>query len=303
MAGTTGSGLFQSFAPGKYPLSLGAVAFLSIECPEDLPIGAEQMVVEHTLVGGSRVVQAFGIKPHDITWTGKLFGTFVTTRIAQLRLYAVAGQPINMRWKGGQEAYKVVVKEFIPKYRGGYAEYSITLSIVNDLNGVLYAQAATSLDDQVSALQSMANALVSDAQATDSTGTTAIVSAAAGVNSALTAAAPISQNVATMGASIQGALQTAIAAVSAYQATLLTTSGLLPTIIQLLSAYQLISKNVTIGTSTQTLQMQGGSMFRVAAQYYGDVSQAYNLVSANGFHSPFLPSALFSLVELPPLAA
>ncbi|MDE2469360.1 MAG: hypothetical protein KGL35_11600, partial [Bradyrhizobium sp.] len=225
-----GSLIGQSQVPGRYPLSLGAITFNSSECPEELPIGAEQMVVEHTLIGGSRVIQAFGVKPQDITWSGKLFGSSIATRIAQLRLYTVAGQPINLRWQG-QEAYRIVVKDFIPKFHGGYADYSITLAVLNDLSGALYAGAPVTLDQQMAALQSSANTLVADAAAGDATGTAAIQSASAGVNAALLAASPISQNAATQGPAIQTALNTAVAAASAYQATLSSTSSLLPTII------------------------------------------------------------------------
>lgn len=301
MAQLTQVAIGMSQTPGMYPLTLGAIAFNSSECPEDLPIGLEQMLVEHTLVGGSRVIQAFGVKPQDITWTGRLFGTFVASRIAQLRLYVVAGQPIDMRWQG-QEAYRVLVKDFVPKFHGGWAEYSITLSVLNDLSGALYAAAPTSLDQQVSALQTSANALVADAAAVDVVGTSAIQTANAGVNTALTNAAPVSQNAATQGPDLQAALTTAIAAVAAYQATLSPTSSLMPTIVQLGSTYSLISKNVTVGTSTQTLELQGGNLFSIAAQYYGDASQAFTLMAANGLHSPFLPSAVFTTVTLPPLS-
>ena len=327
MAAIPSTTIGLSQAPGQYPLSLGGVTFNSSECPEELPIGVEQMLAEHTLIGGSRIVQAFGIKPQDIAWSGKIFGTQVAFRIAQLRLYAVAGQAIPMRWRG--EGYQVVIKDFTPKFHGQYAEYAITLAVVNDLSGAYYTASSPSIDQQVAALQSSANSLVttistaasaaptyvaptavgsSSIVTVDNTGSfpdesldaTAIQNANNAVNTALNNASPISVNAAAQQTALQSSLTSALAAVATFQAAMPATHVLMPTAIQLYSTYELMSRNIANGYSEQTLQMQGGSLFSVAAQYYGDVSQAFNLASANGLHSPFLPSAIFSSVKIPP---
>jgi hypothetical protein len=258
-------------------------------------------VVEHTLIGGSRVVQSFGIQPKDISWRGRFFASNVQLRVQQLRLYAVSGQAINLIWKG-QEAYSVIIKDFTPEFKANYAEYSITLAVVNDLNGTLYYPAPVSIDQQVAALQQTSNALVAAMAADNNAATQAIQAAQANINGKITAASPLSKNLAQLGPAIQTALQGGIAAVSSYRSSLAQGNGILPTAIQLGGVYQAISKNIAVGSSTQTLQMQGGNLFQVAAQYYGDVTQAFTLTRVAGLQTPFLPSGLFNLIPLPPLS-
>jgi hypothetical protein len=288
--------------PGTFPLVIGAVEFNSSETPTTLPIGVEQMTTTHTLVGGTRVVQTFGVSPKEVTWTGRFFDLYQQVRVSQLRLYASAGTPVLLTWKG-QEAYEVIVKDFTPTFRANYVEYSITVIVTNPVGGAYKVAATQTVQTQVDALNTTANTLTASLVANDPTGSSAVQTAMAGVNNQLSQATPDTLVNPVLSKPIQTSISTASQATAAYQATLTSSSSLLPTTIQLQGTLQAMLQNLTTGSSSQVLQTQGGNLFQIASQYYGDVSQGFTLASASSLASAFLPSATFTNVSLLPLSS
>lgn len=76
--------------------------------------------------------------------------------------------------------------------------------------------------------------------------------------------------------------------------------------LQLLYAAQFtldtMAKNlalIQLPTNTQTTTQQGGDLFAVAAQYYGDATYWQQIADANGLLDPELPDGLITLL-IPP---
>lgn len=298
---TDGSGPlnFTGDAPGSTPVQLAGVFFRTSEAPETFPIGAvEQMVVVTTLPGGTRVIAAFGPSPKPVSWSGKLYGTNITPRIKQLRLLAVSGVPVTLTW--GSESYLVVVKEFTPTQYAGYAGYDISVEIAHDLNGAFSIATSTSIDQQIDALESQIDQLNPIIQALDPLGSAALQTPISNLKAAVQAAKPISQNIVSAALTVLPAVQSAVAAVKGYASGQSPISNLFASATQMQSAMTNIGLNVSRGQSAIGVSVQGGSLFDLASQQYGDVTQAFSLATANGISSPFLSAAQQTFVALPP---
>jgi hypothetical protein len=286
-------------SPGPVALSIGAVTFNSSECPEELPIGGvEQLVVVHQLPGGTRVVSAFGPNAKPVSWSGKLFAGNVQPRIRQLRIYAVSGQQLTLVW--GNEAYLVVVRDFEPVYLGGYAKYTITVEVVADQNGAFTLSSPTTIDSQIHGLQAQADAANASVIAADPAGATVFQPQYSAVKASVQAANPIAQNINFAATTIVPAVTAAVAAVTTYSKGLPQTSTLFAAAMQLTAALTAIGQNVTRGQSASAVQVQGQSLFSLAALHYGDITQAFALAQANGLPSPFLSSAQQTYISLAP---
>jgi hypothetical protein len=309
--------------PGSNPLSLGSVIFNSSECPVSLAIGVDQMATSQTLVGGGRVVQTFGLSSKEITWTGHLFGGFVQARVAQLRLYCTSGNPVLLSWvkststvtgnalQSGfpspplsqiKEQYRVIVKEFTPTFFAQYAEYSITLITVQAENGAYAALPQGSIDTQINALQAQAVTLTNKLISISGAEMNAVAQHMLQVKTTIQAATPISHNP-LAAANIQQTIAQAQMAISAFSAAQKIGSNPLSKAIALSGTLTAISRNVAAGYSPKSVTQQGGNAFTIAAQHYGDVSQAFTLAQIAGIPSPFLPTGLFSILQLPKLNA
>jgi|SRR5580704_772328 hypothetical protein len=109
------------------------------------------------------------------------------------------------------------------------------------------------------------------------------------------------------------ALQPTIAALKTFQAALLAfgvTQGLTvdsgttsPLYIPYLKATNLASillATLSSSQSTKTAEKQGGSLYELAAQFYQDITQAFAIMYANGFCTPWIPNAVVVNPNLPP---
>jgi hypothetical protein len=308
-------------APGKYPLKLGSVFFWTGECPEDLPIGgAEQMEETHTIIGGGRVVQTFGPSADDVTWTGKFYDQNMAIRVAQLRLYMTNAVQIFCSYQA--EQYYVIIKEFKPNYRGGYGSYSITLVVVKDANGAFTLSNPISIDTQVSALfvqaqsanQAILNTLppLATLNTNPTLGAGAIASAKAAyafqqtltnLQNILATVGPIASNFPVAGPAIEAAANLASFSIGTYQDTLSGTDQNVVNAALLQASVSAIGFNAVRGQSISQTIVQGTSTFRIAAQQYGNVSEAFPLALANNLASPFISAATGITLNLPPLTS
>lgn len=142
--------------PGTTPLTFGAVPFNSEECPSRLIIGhGEQMKSVVELIGGGRTVQTFGAQPQPVTINGTLWNVNVVPRITLLRSYMVAGTEQKLTWYF--ESYFGVLMEFEPNYYNtNRCDYRMTIEITRDANGAFTTTAPTSVDSQVSTINTNA---------------------------------------------------------------------------------------------------------------------------------------------------
>jgi hypothetical protein len=63
-----------------------------------------------------------------------------------------------------------------------------------------------------------------------------------------------------------------------------------------------VSANLGSVQSQSTTQVQGGSLFAIAATKYGDPRQAYSIMQASSLISPILPASVPTALSFPPLA-
>ena len=295
-------------SPGSTPLTIGIVQFNSIECPDDLPIGAvEQKVAVIELLGGGRVVQSLGVQPKPVSWKGRLWGVNVQPRVEQLRAYSVLGTPQSIIWSG--ELWSGIVREFIPTYHQVYrADYDITLEITGSNNGQLTNTTVNSIpntDSQVNALTQSATALI-DAQMLANAQAT-IVQEAWNTYLALLleVAGAVSQLLPSSQAPITSSLASVLSALAAYGSASNFNAGsgsLLPGYVawtQITSMVTLILVNIRAGQAPQQTTIRGGSLYEVAAMTYGDVTQAFAIAQVNGIPTARLPNALVQSINLP----
>lgn len=299
---TTNTGSAQPY--GGTPFSIGGVTFTAKEEPSSLPIGqARQMMAVHTLPGGTRIVQAFGVEPQDVSWSGHFWDQSVKDRVNALRSYAVSGNEIPIQW--GSEAYFCIVKEFRPVYLHDYhATYDITVTITRDANGAFSVATAPSIDKQVSQLQQNAQTAADLLNQADTNYiNSGIPTSLTNVTVKIQNAGPLAQLTGDSAKSLISTVQSALSTVEAYTGGISPSATWLPQALQLGSFLQLIIDNIQRGQAPQTAQVQGGSLFAVASKYYGDPTLAFALAAANGLASPQLPATKLLTLVLPPLTS
>lgn len=282
---------------GKTPLSLGGVTFFTQEVPEHFDIGAaEQMLAIHDLPGGTRITHAMGNKAKDVSWTGHFFDANIARRVAQLRAYQVNGQEIELSW--GVEKYFCIIKSFDPGYRGGYNAYAITVTITRDNNGAFALSKATTIDQQVSALQTQAQNQNAAVLAIDPSGASTFQQALTNLQAAIAAATPLIAAIGS-GTSLLGFANIAAQAVATYLGSLPADAAQYASAMGLASTLQLISANISRGQTPTSTTVVGGSLYALAAAAYGDISQAFPLAAANNLVSPLLSSQVATTVLVP----
>lgn len=81
-----------------------------------------------------------------------------------------------------------------------------------------------------------------------------------------------------------------------------TTSAAYLSYSRIASLANLLLNTLLNGQSAKQATIQGGSFYEIAAQYYGDITQAFSIMYANGAFTPWIPNALVANVNLPPAA-
>lgn len=284
--------------PGKNPVKFGNITFSTEECPDLLPIGAaEQMVAAHNLPGGGKILNKYGNKPKDVSWTARFWGPNIWPRVQQCRAYQVNGtEELFSYWN---ELYYGVMTSFDPGYKGGYNEYQITVQITRDANGAFTIASATSLDQQVAALQGQMISVNSDILSLDDAGATAFQSYLKQVQSSIAAASPIAKSPASLVQNVISAIAAAHLAVGVYQASLNETLPQFISTIALGSTLTSLQNLITSGEFPATASIQGGSLFGLATAQYNDPSQAFAIAAANGLRVPFVTQTIAQELALP----
>lgn len=293
--------------PGSRPLILGAIIFSTEECPEDFPIGAlRQMIVERTLPGGTRIINKFGPSPDPVAWGGKFWAANVQTRVSQLQLYCASGQTVLLAW--GVEKYNVIVTHFVPHYHHGwYTGYEIEVTVVSDANGAFTIASGVSIDQQVQGLQTMMFNQNNIVFQLDPSGAAVFQPNVLQVQQAIQDAGPLATASPTAIQNINTQLNAALGLINTYAGQLQELApGKVPQLaatLQLASAITAIGDTANRGQQPNSQIVQGGDLFGIAAQNYGDPTLAFQLASVNGLLSPWLTSARQTTITLPPLTS
>lgn len=135
---------------GGYGLvTLGPVVLTSMEVPDRIPVGGQQMLAIHKLPGGQRVIDAMGRDDADMGWHGILRDLNAESRMHLLDGLRQSGQPIQLAF--GTSSFTVIVRHFVASYeRTNWIPYTIGCTVVQD-NAAQWGSAPPSLLGQLNA--------------------------------------------------------------------------------------------------------------------------------------------------------
>lgn len=305
----TASASFQQSNTGENPFTIGGLSLTVTSAPKELTIGAgEHKIAVHMLVGGGRVVHRTGFQPDLCEFIGKARQPDIDTIVQRFTRFAVDGKERLFSWKGQQ--YYGIVRRFMPTYESGgnRLTWKIGIEVTKDANGSFSpATPIRSIDDANAALLETvnvsSNTIAGGADPNDTT-TQAAVTAN---NSAVTATNQLVSQVTPLANASQNGIAAAVATVQKNVATAQSLIARLdplgPLYVpgqQMLSSLSLLTTNLNFVQHQTHQQMQGGSLFEVAATKYGDISQAFNLMRANGIATPRLPGCIVTSLGIPP---
>ena len=303
--------------PGATKLQIGSVTFNSEECPNELafPVSTHMHVTD--LIGGGRVIQTFGNHPEPVTWSGRIWGPNVYTRVTALRALLVAGAEVELSW--GAESYYCIIKQFTPKYIKIDCEYTITVEITRDNNGALTSTAQPSVDSQVGTLVSNANVQAASIALNDTTSTPLaypgsglnagqgglsnaafMLQQVANVQNAIQNAGPLAQLAGPQLTSVLSTVNFASGFASAYVAATPPGASYFSAATQLATTFNLIARNITQGQAANSVQVYGGTFAELAATHYNNADLGPQLAQANNSVGLRLPAGVLSTVVLPP---
>ncbi len=288
--------------PGADPLSIGAVTFTSLECPDGISFSAgEAQVVVVKIPGGSRSVQNFGPQMDPISWSGTIWQPNVDSRTEALLAMMVGGQEQLITWRS--QRYYGYVAKFKPTFRNkNRCNYDITIELTRDGNGAYSSTAPPSLDSQVSAYLANAQTAYTSVVSLDTTAASYInPNVLTSLSSAISSGTPLAQNVGTsIGAQILGFANQAISGVNQYIGTLASFAPSLVPANQLLNALTLIGRNVQQGQSPTTISTINTSAYELALSNGGTIDDAFGIASANNLISMRPPSTVLQTLTIPP---
>lgn len=99
-------------------LILGSVIFGGFELPEQIPLGGNQALSVHKLLGGARVIDAMGPDDRDIEWKGLFFGIDALSRARSIDAMRISAQEVPLLIDF--EMRSVVVRKFEWDYQRPY---------------------------------------------------------------------------------------------------------------------------------------------------------------------------------------
>lgn len=112
-------------------LVIGGISLSDWEIPERINFGGRQQVVVHKLIGGTRIVDAMGPDPTDVTWSGRFRGPSATSRAQALDAMRAAGAQVSLFYLS--TFVTVVITDFRADAERFYeVPYTITCAVVSD---------------------------------------------------------------------------------------------------------------------------------------------------------------------------
>jgi hypothetical protein len=142
-------------------LTIGDVTFADFEIPQEINSGTDQLLAIHKQIGGQRFIDAMGVDPRPITWSGRFRGADATTRANLLDQMVQQGLPVELTWYSYSRT--VLVKSFDMKFMQFYeVPYTITVEILsnNDVSAPASPNTASdAINGQVADAQDQTTAL------------------------------------------------------------------------------------------------------------------------------------------------
>jgi hypothetical protein len=141
-------------------ITLGTFVFRNLEIPQFINFGGQQMIAQHDLIGGNRVIDSLGKSDTDISWSGLITGNDSLTRAQQLNQMRVLGRALQFSWFN--LTYTVIILNIILKTERFYQiAFDISLKVLVDgtnpnstINTTGFNEAITS---DMQTLQNLAN--------------------------------------------------------------------------------------------------------------------------------------------------
>lgn len=294
------------FASSSYDLAIGNVTFADLEHPQSLPIPLSQQIAVHQQAGGTRTVQAFGVQPGAISFSGTFYFGNALSRAASLRAMATAGQPVTLQY-GAWSWLGIISKCDLDIHHQYEVAYSLTFEVIQDNTGQATIATTTSVDTQNQSLFTQATARTSALNNLDSS-TSSWTTTMAQVEAALVAVSPLaSASNASLTAAIS-AVTAAIGVVLPYvqgMRSSTTQAGMQSLFLAqgVLSALRLIATNLQSGNPTRTATVAGGDLVELATTLYSDPTLWTVIAQANGLWSMTTLVASGSQLIIPPKPA
>lgn len=282
----------------------------------DLDLGplAQQKVI-HTLPGGARLIQLFGIDPQPMTLSGTLWDNTAKPRSDYLRGLCASGKPVMFSYQ--DERYEVVVSAYTPKpYNPARIAYSMTMDVSQELSGKFASQSAPlSIDTQTNTAFDQASGVTTNITTLDTSAQAqALMPSVNTLGSALQNAGPISSASPSDVAAITSSAGALATQATAYQTALgavinAASGGVLPQKEQTLYYYatrlvslaQIISVNSVKGQAPSVVTVSGPTtLWELASLYYKNPNQAATLQRANNITGMQIPAGKTLTLRIPP---
>lgn len=302
-----------------------SIQFEHAEVPEEIPFGGAQMMAVHQFVGGKRQIDTLGPSDAPITWSGIFFGPVAQYRARYLDTLRRNGLPVTLTW-GQWRYTGVIQHFVGKIRQPWNIPYTITVIVQQDevrpiptaVTSLVQAMAddyegASCLsnaigDSTLTGLMGSISGAIDTFTATVNAWTAPIAAASACVMQAVQTVqatlqaliAPIAraqQRVQDLIGSVDQAVGLASTIGTAATSPPLEAQALLAGSNTMSTAQPLyalsgvlgrMSANAqkTPGNSSKTVTVVGGTMYGLAAQYYGDASQWGVIANANGLTDP-----------------
>lgn len=299
-------------------IRLGSITFSDFAIPDEVTFGGEQRLVVHELVGGTRIIDAMGRSDLPIIWRGLLWGQTAEATAKTIDAYRIAGKQLPLAFNGF--SYTVVLRNAEFKVlKPWMVEYRISCEVVHE--GI--AKGAFGLDAAIFGDWQAANDFFADlANNPIVTGMQDLWSQISGymdqiksimaqVEAWQQAALSTVQSILAPIRAAQFAVLQMISRANGVIATVGTVGGIIPGGKRLLQGEQLLTQvgsmtalptlhgfdnslsrmgtnigNASGGASSQQVTVTGGTLYGLAAQYYGDASQWTTIARANKMTDP-----------------
>jgi hypothetical protein len=112
-------------------LIIGGLILDDFEVPSQVSFGGEQKLIIHTLIGGTRVIDAMGRDDSAVRWRGIFSGNDAGTRARLLDAMRVAGAPVSLSWD--QFCYTVIIHSLSMEFQSPWwIPYDISCTVVLD---------------------------------------------------------------------------------------------------------------------------------------------------------------------------
>jgi hypothetical protein len=113
-------------------LTLGDFTFDgTFECPQSIPGGGDQTLVNHDQIGGVRETDALGSFDNDITWNGTFIGITAEDRVKYVNSLRKAGNSLVLSYSTFQ--FLVVIKSFTWDFKPNFfIDYKIACTVIAD---------------------------------------------------------------------------------------------------------------------------------------------------------------------------